>query len=104
VTTAIAVYDSDGLVGRCDATCHNAKEPTCRCICGGRLHGVGAENAVEQNTRDMLGDDLVDDLRRFADERGLNPDDLTLMLDPGSTQAAVRRINAEHARQLELGE
>lgn len=79
MTTAIAVYDSDGLVGRCDATCHNAKEPTCRCICGGRLHGVGADRAVEKNTRDLLGDDLTDRLREFAGARGRDPDDLRVL-------------------------
>jgi hypothetical protein len=100
MTTAIAVYDSDGLVGRCDATCHNAKEPTCRCICGGRLHGVGAENAVEQNTRDMLGEDAVIALREFAEARGLDPTDLTVALDPAAMSDAVRRINRNPATNL----
>jgi len=26
---------------RCDARCHNAKKPKCRCICGGGNHGGG---------------------------------------------------------------
>jgi hypothetical protein len=45
-----------GGVRRCDATCHNAKKPTCACICGGRYHGAG-KNAQELLTRDWLGDD-----------------------------------------------
>lgn len=55
MTTAIACYTSDGCEGRCDARCHDAKEPDCDCICGGRLHGVGRENAVARNTEDLFG-------------------------------------------------
>lgn len=50
MTTAIAVYDSEGCRGRCDAKCHDARSPDCDCICGGRLHGVGAGNAIAVNT------------------------------------------------------
>lgn len=43
---------------RCDASCHAAKRPGCRCICGGRYHGVGSsEAAQEQLTKDWLGND-----------------------------------------------
>jgi hypothetical protein len=76
VSTAIAVYNSEGCVGRCDAKCHDATEPDCDCICGGRLHGVGAGRAIEQNTRDLLGDELADELRAFADRNGLDVDEL----------------------------
>lgn len=71
MTTAIAVYSSDGCVGRCDAKCHYATSPECDCICGGRLHG-SRSNAIEQNTRDLLGDELVDELRAFAERNGLD--------------------------------
>lgn len=40
MTTIISVYNSHGLVGRCDARCHNAKEPECDCVCGGSFHGT----------------------------------------------------------------
>jgi hypothetical protein len=30
-----------GKSRRCDATCHNARQPHCGCICGGRYHGTG---------------------------------------------------------------
>lgn len=76
MTTAIAVYNSDGCVGRCDAKCHNASSPDCDCICGGRLHGVGAGSAVEQNTRDLLGDELTDALHAFAARNELDVDGL----------------------------
>ena len=51
--TLIAVYNSDGCVGRCDAKCYNAEGPECDCICGGRNHGAGKQKAVE-NTREYV--------------------------------------------------
>ena len=50
MTTLIAISTSSGLVGRCDAKCYEATCPVCECICGGRNHGVGREQAAE-NTR-----------------------------------------------------
>ncbi|MDB5910628.1 MAG: hypothetical protein JWP34_4742 [Massilia sp.] len=47
MTTLIAVYNSSGCVGRCDAHCYNAKEKECDCICGGANHGAGLERAIE---------------------------------------------------------
>jgi hypothetical protein len=52
MTTLIAVYNSSGCVGRCDARCYEAHEPECDCICHGRNHGAGIEQAVE-NTREL---------------------------------------------------
>jgi hypothetical protein len=48
----IAVYNSDGCVGRCDARCYEATEPKCDCICSGRNHGAGLQKAAD-NTREM---------------------------------------------------
>jgi hypothetical protein len=77
VTTAIAVYNSEGVVGRCDAKCHNAQSPECDCICGGRLHGVGADRAVAENTRQHFGaESLEDALVDFAKRNGLSRVDL----------------------------
>lgn len=53
MATVLAVYDSDGCVGRCDARCHDAYLPACDCICGGRNHGVGVARAVA-NTREHV--------------------------------------------------
>ncbi|PWH18189.1 MAG: hypothetical protein DDG60_00780 [Anaerolineae bacterium] len=50
MTTLIAVYNSEGCMGRCDARCYEAHEPDCDCICGGRNHGAGLQQAIE-NTR-----------------------------------------------------
>jgi hypothetical protein len=52
VTTLIAVYNSEGCIGRCDARCYEAAEPECDCICGGRNHGAGQEQALD-NTREL---------------------------------------------------
>lgn len=48
--TLIAVYTSEGCVGRCDARCYNAQSAGCDCICGGANHGAGLDRAVD-NTR-----------------------------------------------------
>jgi hypothetical protein len=52
MTTLIAVYTSDGLVGLCDAKCYEATQPTCECSCGGRNHGAGIQMAID-HTRHM---------------------------------------------------
>ena len=52
MTTLIAVYNSEGCVGRCDARCYDAAEPDCDCICGGRNHAAGKQQAIE-NTREL---------------------------------------------------
>lgn len=77
MATAIVVSNSEGIVGRCDARCHNAKSPDCDCICGGRLHGSG-DNAIEQNTKDWFGEDYKEKLAAFAAGHGLKASDLTL--------------------------
>ena len=81
MTTAIAVYTSSGCVGRCDARCHEAVSPVCDCICGGRLHGVGARNALRLNTEHFSGGDLDGvraefrrkQLEAFAARHGYDP-------------------------------
>ncbi len=52
MATLIAVYNSEGCVGRCDAKCYNAVCEDCQCICGGVNHGVGQKIATE-NTQEM---------------------------------------------------
>lgn len=49
MSTIIAAYNSEGCVGRCDGKCYNATSPKCRCICGGKNHGKGAQQAVQNN-------------------------------------------------------
>jgi hypothetical protein len=52
VTTLIAVYNSESCVGRCDARCYDAAEESCECICQGRNHAAGREQAID-NTREL---------------------------------------------------
>ena len=52
MTTLIAVYNSDGCVGRCDSRCYDAEWDECDCICGGRNHGAGKQQALD-NTREL---------------------------------------------------
>jgi hypothetical protein len=48
--TLIAVYTSEGCIGRCDAKCYEAREPECTCVCSGANHGAGLAQATD-NTR-----------------------------------------------------
>lgn len=66
MTTLIAVYNSSGCVGRCDAKCYDAQSPDCDCICNGRNHGVGRERAIEQ-TREQVEEWLEE----YAKSKGL---------------------------------
>lgn len=50
MSTLIAVYNSDGCAGRCDARCYDATCEECDCICGGANHGAGQQQAID-NTR-----------------------------------------------------
>ena len=52
MTTLIAVYDSEGCVGRCDAKCYEADWDDCDCICQSRNHGAGKQQAID-NTREL---------------------------------------------------
>ena len=51
--TVYAVYNSQGVVGRCDAKCHNAQHSKCECICGGMNHGKGLGQAMA-NVQDLF--------------------------------------------------
>jgi hypothetical protein len=51
MVTLLSVGNSEGE-RRCDARCHDATEPDCDCICGGRYHGKGLQVAREQVHQD----------------------------------------------------
>jgi hypothetical protein len=70
LATLIAVYNSQGCVGRCDAKCYEAREPDCNCICCGRNHGAGVVQALE-NTADLVDPtgELRDRVREMAGDR-----------------------------------
>ncbi len=59
MVTLIQVGRSSGHMERCDARCHNATHPGCRCCCGGRYHGkqegsVSLAWAVQQHQDAIL--------------------------------------------------
>ncbi len=51
MATLMAVYNSEGCVGRCDANCFNAVHQDCECICQGANHGVGEALAIKQTAK-----------------------------------------------------
>lgn len=65
--TLIAIYTSEGCVGRCDARCYDAKTADCHCICGGKNHGAGEQKAIE-NTREMFEEWIA----RYAKEKNFD--------------------------------
>lgn len=72
MTTLIAVYNSDGCVGRCDAKCYQAAGGgECHCICGGKNHGAGKAQA-ERNVREYTHAQL----REIEARGGYVPDEL----------------------------
>lgn len=52
MVTLISYQSSGGDQGRCDAKCYAAEWDDCDCICGGRNHGAGLEQATD-NTREL---------------------------------------------------
>ncbi len=66
MVTLIAIYSSYGREGRCDAGCYNATSANCTCVCGGRNHGVGYDQAAK-NTREMA-EEMVEE---YAARKGL---------------------------------
>ena len=42
-----------GRLSACTAACYDARHSACRCVCGGRNHGVGLKRA-ERNVRRMI--------------------------------------------------
>jgi predicted RNase H-like HicB family nuclease len=85
MTTLIAVYTSEGCVGRCDAKCYDAAEPDCDCICQGRNHGAGKQQALD-NTRDLA--------ESWLEHARANGQDITL---------AELAVDAQHEPLFDLG-
>jgi hypothetical protein len=90
MTTLIAVYNSRGCVGRCDARCYEAKSKTCHCICGGKNHSAGKSKSLQNNAERVGLTD--DDLKRFAEATGRDPKDLRVI-------DRIKEPNARKARK-----
>ncbi|MBT3392108.1 MAG: hypothetical protein HN413_17050 [Chloroflexi bacterium] len=63
MTTLISFSSSSGAQSRCDARCYEARHKNCACICGGRNHGAGLDQAIE-NTRE-LAEQMVEEYARL---------------------------------------
>jgi hypothetical protein len=47
MATLLSVYNVDGILGECDASCYDAEYGTsCQCCCGGVNHAVGLPTAL----------------------------------------------------------
>lgn len=66
MSTLIAVYSGDKCIGRCDANCYEAQHPSCDCVCGGKNHGAGQQQAI-QNTREFAEQWV----KRYMEERAI---------------------------------
>ena len=93
MTTVLAVHNSEGCVGSCDARCHDAKGKSCHCICGGQNHGVGYMKAA-LNVADRIGLQ-PEDLIAFAKAINRDPRELTVVnrLEYPQARAARKRAH-----------
>jgi hypothetical protein len=73
MTTLIAVYQGDRMIGRCDARCYQARSHACKCVCHGNNHAAGYARALEQTLRH--GQAWLD---RYLAERSLTRDGITV--------------------------
>ena len=67
MTTLISWGTGGGRKGRCDARCHNAKRPKCKCCCGGHYHGAARDGTLSKKV-EQFQEAILRDLR----ERGLD--------------------------------
>ena len=88
MSTLIAVYDSEGCRGRCDARCYNATGDECTCICGGMNHGAGLQRAM-QNTQ-ALAEKWIEEYSAECD------------IEPTETEVLGHRTEAGKPRQLSM--
>lgn len=67
MTTLLIVGNSEGS-RRCDAKCHDATEPDCDCVCGGRYHGRGSEGALHRIHADVTEGRFGAELAHLAEQ------------------------------------
>jgi hypothetical protein len=68
MTTLMSWGNSEGIKGRCDASCHNAMGPDCECMCGGRFHGRGTNGTLDQAVREFWSEVEVKAIARAKAE------------------------------------
>jgi hypothetical protein len=95
MTTLIAVYHHGRCVARCDANCYNATRPACRCICRGRNHGVGFNQATENVRREI--ERIERDITDAEPDLTVRP---SVLIDRTPQLAAKHRSPPTNQRQL----
>lgn len=71
MTTLITVGNSEGE-RRCDARCYEATGPRCDCVCGGRNHGAGVKQAIDNTCEMFIGEEASDAYKQLASEKGID--------------------------------
>lgn len=94
MATLMSWHNSEGCKGRCDARCHNAKNPHCDCMCGGRYHG-GARDGTLAERVDQYGEEVLEGARKRAEAEGKTFEALACadMLEAVRTRRAWRKRN-----------
>lgn len=61
MTALLIARSKDGKSTRtCNARCYNAKGSKCRCICGGKNHGVGYSKALDNAHSEATWDNVLE--------------------------------------------
>lgn len=76
MATVMSWGNSDGTQGRCDARCHDAKEPECVCMCGGLFHGTKRNGTFDQ-VLEAHGQEVME---RLTQQGLIDPRQATMML------------------------
>lgn len=88
--------------GRCDATCHYAREKHCSCICRGRYHGARGR-ALERLREDIATGQVPEQLAGAA-EASSPPElfDASKAIEPASPEQWQRAIRMCGSRAVVL--
>lgn len=62
MSTLLTTGSSNGKKHRCNARCYNARGPICICCCGGRNHGIGLDQAIQN-----MNDDVDEILKTYQE-------------------------------------
>ncbi len=70
MTTLMTWGNSEGEKGRCDAKCHDAKEPDCKCMCGGAFHGAALRTGGVETAVNEFWQEVVEEAEKRAKKEG----------------------------------
>lgn len=81
MATVMRWGNSEGEQGRCDAKCHNATEPHCDCMCGGRYHGAELVAGELERRVTAFGEDVLEAAKARAAAEGLDLEAFAFQFD-----------------------